>query len=113
MLRLGREATGVGCTLVIMGTEVDVDGTDVEADGEGVEMEGSGVGTGVDDSVGVVVMRGAAVSLASRITRSYDVLVPPSSKITSRVLRAKDPKVRRARVCMSVAGLVLQGITGG
>jgi len=29
------------------------------------------------------------------------------------VLRAKDPKVRRARVCMTVAGLVLQGITGG
>ena len=29
------------------------------------------------------------------------------------MLRAKDPKVRRARVCMTVAGLVLQGITGG
>jgi len=29
------------------------------------------------------------------------------------LLRAKDPKVRRARVCMTVAGLVLQGITGG
>jgi len=29
------------------------------------------------------------------------------------MLRAKDPKVRRARVCMMVAGLVLQGITGG
>ena len=28
------------------------------------------------------------------------------------LLRAKDPKVRRARVCMTVAGLVLQGITG-
>jgi len=67
VLRLGREATGVGCTLVITGMEVDVDGTDVEADGEGVEMEGSGVGTGVDNSVGVVVTRGAAVSLVSRI----------------------------------------------
>jgi len=31
----------------------------------------------------------------------------------SMLLRAKDPKVRRARVCMTVAGLVLQGITGG
>jgi len=29
------------------------------------------------------------------------------------MLRAKDPKVRRAWVCMIVAGLVLQGITGG
>jgi len=29
------------------------------------------------------------------------------------LLRAKDPKVRCARVCMMVAGLVLQGITGG
>ena len=29
------------------------------------------------------------------------------------MLRAKDPKVRCARVCMMVAGLVLQGITGG
>jgi len=29
------------------------------------------------------------------------------------LLRAKDPKVRCARVCMTVAGLVLQGITGG
>jgi len=29
------------------------------------------------------------------------------------MLRAKDPKVRRARVCMTVAGLVLQGVTGG
>jgi len=29
------------------------------------------------------------------------------------LLRAKDPKVRRAWVCMTVAGLVLQGITGG
>jgi len=28
------------------------------------------------------------------------------------VLRAKDPKVRRARVCITVAGLVLQGIAG-
>ena len=73
----------MGCTLVITGTEVDVDGTDVEVDGEGMEMEGLGVGTGVDDSVGVVVTRGAAVSLASRITRSYDMLVPPLSKITS------------------------------
>jgi len=84
MLRLGRKATGMGCTLVIMGMEVDVDGTDVEVDGEGVEMEGSGVGTGVDDSMGVVVTRGVAVSLASRITCSYDVLVPPLLKIMSR-----------------------------
>jgi len=29
-----------------------------------------------------------------------------------RMLRAKDPKVRRARVCITVAGLVLQGIAG-
>jgi len=29
------------------------------------------------------------------------------------VLRAKDPKVRHAWVCMMVVGLVLQGITGG
>ena len=28
------------------------------------------------------------------------------------LLRAKDPKVRHAQVCMSVAGLVLQGVTG-
>jgi len=28
------------------------------------------------------------------------------------VLRAKDPKVRRAWVCITVAGLVLQGIAG-
>ena len=31
---------------------------------------------------------------------------------THYVLRAKDPKVRRARVCMMVAGLVLQGTAG-
>jgi len=34
-------------------------------------------------------------------------------KYEAMVLRAKDPKVRRAWVCMTVAGLVLQGITGG
>jgi len=28
------------------------------------------------------------------------------------LLRAKDPKVRRARVCITAAGLVLQGIAG-
>jgi len=28
------------------------------------------------------------------------------------LLRAKDPKVRHARVCITVAGLVLQGIAG-
>jgi len=28
------------------------------------------------------------------------------------VLRAKDPKVQRAQVCIMVVGLVLQGITG-
>jgi len=28
------------------------------------------------------------------------------------VLRAKDPKVRRAQVCIMAVGLVLQGITG-
>jgi len=28
------------------------------------------------------------------------------------MLRAKDPKVRRARVCIMAAGLVLQGIAG-
>jgi len=28
------------------------------------------------------------------------------------MLRAKDPKVRRARVCITAAGLVLQGIAG-
>jgi len=28
------------------------------------------------------------------------------------VLRAKDPKVRRAQVCITVAGLVLQRATG-
>jgi len=28
------------------------------------------------------------------------------------VLRAKDPKVQRARVCITTAGLVLQGIAG-
>jgi len=28
------------------------------------------------------------------------------------VLRAKDPKVRHARVCITAAGLVLQGIAG-
>ena len=28
------------------------------------------------------------------------------------VLRAKDPKVRRAWVCITAAGLVLQGIAG-
>jgi len=28
------------------------------------------------------------------------------------VLRAKDPKVQHARVCIMVAGLVLQGIAG-
>jgi len=33
--------------------------------------------------------------------------------LTGQMLRAKDPKVRHARVCMTVAGLVLQGITGG
>jgi len=32
--------------------------------------------------------------------------------IGSLVLRAKDPKVRRARVCITAAGLVLQGIAG-
>jgi len=83
MLHLGCKATGMGYTLVITGTEVDVDRTDVEADGEGMEMEGSGVGTGVDDSMGVVVTRGAAVLLVSRITCLYDVLVPPLSKIMS------------------------------
>ena len=67
-----------------MGTEVDVDRTDVEVDREGVGMEGLGVGRGVDGmGAMVVVTRGAAVSLASRITCSYDVLVPPSLKITS------------------------------
>ena len=76
MLRLGREATGVGCALVITGTEVDVDVTDVEADREGVEMEGSGVGTEVD-SVGVMVMRGAAVLLASRISVRRMCWSPP------------------------------------
>jgi len=30
----------------------------------------------------------------------------------SELLRAKDPKVRRARVCITAAGLVLQGIAG-
>jgi len=28
------------------------------------------------------------------------------------LLRAKDPKVQRAQVCITVAGLVLQGIAG-
>ena len=28
------------------------------------------------------------------------------------MLRAKDPKVRRAQVCITVVGLVLQGIAG-
>ena len=28
------------------------------------------------------------------------------------MLRAKDPKVRHARVCVTAAGLVLQGTTG-
>jgi len=28
------------------------------------------------------------------------------------MLRAKDPKVRHAQVCITVAGLVLQGIAG-
>jgi len=51
---------------------------------------------------------------------AYSILTPPwgfkfrPSWVDSslRVLRAKDPKVRRARVCMTVVGLVLQGITG-
>jgi len=41
------------------------------------------------------------------------IVVDGSDVEVDRVLRAKDPKVRRAQVCMTVAGLVLQGITGG
>ena len=51
---------------------------------------------------------------------SIGPLHPPGPQSTTsavskspNVLRAKDPKVRCARVCMTVAGLVLQGITGG
>jgi len=33
-------------------------------------------------------------------------------RVKTEVLRAKDPKVRRARVCITAAGLVLQGIAG-
>jgi len=33
-------------------------------------------------------------------------------ELVASMLRAKDPKVRRARVCIMVAGLVLQGIAG-
>ena len=84
MLCLGCEVADVGCMSVIMGMEVDVDGTDVEVDGEGVEAEGAGVG---EEGVGVMVTSSRDVSLASRIMRSNDMLVPPLSKITSWDLR--------------------------
>jgi len=77
MVCLGREAMGMGCTLVEAGMGVVVDGSDVEVDGEGV-------GTGVEEGVGARVISSRDVSLALRMMHSYDVLVPPLSKITSR-----------------------------
>ena len=80
MVHLGHKVTGVGCTLVEAGTGVVMDGSDVEVDREGV-------GTGAEEGVGARAISGRDVSLASRIMCSYDVLVPPSSKITSQDLR--------------------------
>ena len=89
MVCLGHEATGVGCTLVEVGMGVVMDGSDVEVDREGV-------GTGAEGGVGARVISGRDVSLASRIMRSYDVLVPPLLKIMSWDLR-KHPEGRCTR----------------
>jgi len=93
MLCLGRKVIGVGCMSVITGMEVDVEGTDEEVDGEGVDVEGTGAG---EEGMGVMVTSGRDMSLALRIMRLNDALVPPLSKITSWDLR-KHPEGRCTR----------------
>jgi len=83
MVHLGHEATSVGCVLVVAG--VDVDGTGVS--GAEVGVGGSGMGVEAVDGVGARAISSRNVSLVSRITHSYDILVPPLSKIMSQDLR--------------------------